>query len=153
MSDERAKRVETDITPEELRKRATDQYPWHPVETVLDAADTIERLKARIAELEGRSITCCFCNLKCDSLSCLKSHSAVCPEHPAVIENETMQSDDYAELEQQVAALRADAERYRHVRSFVGIKEASLDECSWRDQHIFAEQLDAAVDAARAKTE
>jgi uncharacterized small protein (DUF1192 family) len=113
MSDERAKRVETDITPEELRKRATDQYPWHPVETVLDAADTIERLLARIAELEGRSITCCFCNLKCDSLSCLKSHSAVCPEHPAVIENETMQSDDYAELEQQVAALRADAERLR----------------------------------------
>jgi hypothetical protein len=40
------------VTSEELRKRATDQYPWHPVETVLEAADEIDRLNELVVDIQ-----------------------------------------------------------------------------------------------------
>lgn len=62
-----------------------------------DAAYARTRLRStRIAELESRSLTCCFCNQQCESLEELKAHSGECRAHPLWKDAERM---DYLESE------------------------------------------------------
>jgi aspartate carbamoyltransferase regulatory subunit len=47
----------------------------------------VQKLVAENDKLKARTLSCVFCGEPMESVEALKSHSADCPKHPAVIEN------------------------------------------------------------------
>ena len=58
------------------------------VRLIADKQDLIEET----AKLKARTLSCVFCGEPMESVEALKSHSADCPKHPAVIENEKLKA-------------------------------------------------------------
>jgi hypothetical protein len=56
--------------------------------------ETIDTLKADLARLKSKTVTCCFCSEQCGSLTALKEHSATCAEHPAVKESARLTAEN-----------------------------------------------------------
>jgi hypothetical protein len=123
------------------------------------AADTIERLKARIAELEQQVKHLCADAAEADS-DIRESAKRVLPASVVDGDRESVPTiQEVVEMVvEQVAALRADAERWRYIRNHLDAN-ANPRGMSWgvtipaeRGDVLFY-RVEDAIDAARAKTE
>lgn len=75
---ERIGRVEKTVASQ---RKLLDKY---------DADNT--KLLHENAKLKSRTLSCVFCGGPMESVEALKSHSADCPKHPAVVERETLKA-------------------------------------------------------------